>query len=81
MTSDILNSLSKHDDHIFNLIRWIKQLEDLSNDIASTDRDRELESALDAITRRLVNEVGVRVTEIIFCDPPSDNVIPFPTES
>lgn len=77
MTSNILSSLSKHDGHISNLMRWIGQAEKLYHDIRQTEQNVELEGEIQGIIDKLINEVGVRVTNIILIEDAQAKVVPF----
>jgi len=58
-------SLHKQDPHVIRLLHWIKTLEDMRDEVISTEMDEELAQSLQEIASRLIKEVGVRVSMII----------------
>lgn len=56
--------LGTRDKHIVNLFHWIQILDDLADEVRETDMDNELEKELRVITKRLTNEVGVRMVSL-----------------
>ncbi len=58
-------SLHKQDPHVIRLLHWIKTLEDMRDEVISTEMDEELAQSLQEIASRLIREVGVRVSMII----------------
>jgi hypothetical protein len=58
-------SLHKEDPHAIRLLHWIKTLEDMRDEVLSTEMDEELAQNLQEIASRLIREVGTRVSMII----------------
>ena len=58
-------SLHKEDPHVIRLLHWIKTLEDMRDEVISTDMDEELAQSLQETASGLIREVGVRVSMII----------------
>jgi len=50
------------DNHILDVLNWIKSFEEIQAHIACSGMDQELEDQVDKIISRLTMEVGVRMT-------------------
>lgn len=48
------------ENYIHYLVKWVKILDDLKEEIRSTGMDEELHDEFEAISKRLMNEIGVR---------------------
>ena len=62
--NDITNCIAKKDLHILRLLNWIRELRQFSIKVRDSDMDHELEDEILEIIKRLINEVGHRMTNI-----------------
>lgn len=62
---DLYQALHEKDDYVIRLLHWIETIEELKEEVMSTDMDKELESSLHEIALRLIREVGFRVSRIL----------------
>lgn len=60
----VYHYLGCKDRHLIRLLHWIKIIEDLNDEVRSSEMDTELEKEIEKIVMRLINEVGVRMTMI-----------------
>ena len=62
---DLYQALHEKDEYLIRLLHWIETIEELKEEVMSTDMDKELESSLHEIANRLIREVGFRVSRIL----------------
>lgn len=56
--------LGTQDEHVTRLFHWIKLIEHFSDEVRASEADEELYQELIKINKRLVNEVGHRMSMI-----------------
>ena len=61
----VLNYLQYFDPHIANVFEWINRLDDLAEDVRSSDNDEDLEDDLRSIINRLEHEFGFRTLSLL----------------
>jgi Asp-tRNA(Asn)/Glu-tRNA(Gln) amidotransferase B subunit len=52
------------DEHLINLFHWISTLEDLCEEVRSTDRDHEAEKSIEELINKFRREVADRICGI-----------------
>jgi len=62
---DVNNWLKSKDEHIANILDWIKVLGNLNIKVVDSEQDVELEEEISQIIRRLTSEVGIRIVSIL----------------